>query len=266
MSGRNIRQFAAILTVAVLATACSKSSPTGPSGSGGNGGAPTVASIAVAGSNAIDVSATTQLTATATLSDGTTRNVTSTAVWQSSNPAVATVTAGRVLAVSAGTATISAASDGRTGQLGVTARAVDDLQRVTVRVTNIVIDGTCDTNSIFEDSKDGEFEFEFTVTPSGQSRTTILTSGPRAFTLGAHTFTQATSFTRNVTQGQDFLLQFVGSEFDGILGADPRLNGFSRNRPYLYTGGQWAPGSRSLSIGSGSCGATINFTITSSAL
>jgi hypothetical protein len=213
-----------------------------------------VTSIAVAGTNAVEVSATTQLTATATLSDGTTSNITSTATWQSSNPSVATVAAGRVTAVSAGTATISAASDGQRGQLDVLATAVDDLQRVSIQDTSIVIDATCDDDNIFEDSADGEFEFF--ATPSGSSATRILITS-RTLTRGAHTYSQGTSFTRNVTQGQDFNLRFVGTEYDGLLGADPRLDGFTRGRTFLYSGG------RSLSIGSGSCGATINFSITS---
>lgn len=253
--------FSVLLAGVVTLAACAKSS-TAPSGPP----AVTVSSIAVAGSNAIDVGNATQLTATATLSDGSTRNVTSTATWQSSNTAVATVSGGRVSAVAAGTATISAALDGRTGQLGVTAKAVDDLQRVTVQVANIVIDGTCDTNSIFEDSVDGEFEFEFSVTPSGAATTTILGTGRRDLALGAHTFQAGTSFTRNVTQGQDFTLEFKGTEFDGLLGPDPRLAGSAVGRVYLYSGGSWTPSLRSISLGSGSCGATINFNITSTKL
>jgi hypothetical protein len=59
---------------------------------------------------------TSQLTATATLANGTTQNVSAQATWQSSNTAVATVSAtGLVTSVGAGTAIISAAYQGQTG-------------------------------------------------------------------------------------------------------------------------------------------------------
>src|SRR6185436_188353 len=65
-----------------------------------------------------------QFTATAVFSDGTTRNVTNNATWISSAPNVAGVatvrTRGRVTAVAKGTAVISAAYMGLTGQTTVT--------------------------------------------------------------------------------------------------------------------------------------------------
>ena len=60
------------------------------------------------------------LSATAVNVGGSSSDVTSTATWSSSNVAIATVDAtGKVTAVSAGTATISAKSDGATGQATV---------------------------------------------------------------------------------------------------------------------------------------------------
>ncbi len=62
-----------------------------------------------------------QLTAIATLSDGTTQNVTSATTWQSSSATVATVsTGGLVTAVAAGTATITATYQGKSATLGIT--------------------------------------------------------------------------------------------------------------------------------------------------
>lgn len=67
-----------------------------------------VSSIAITGSSSsLPVGLTLQLTATATYSDGTVSNLT-TATWQSSNSAVATVTGGLVTAVTTGPVTIKA--------------------------------------------------------------------------------------------------------------------------------------------------------------
>jgi uncharacterized protein YjdB len=78
------------------------------------------ASVVVAGTQSIDVGGTTHLTASALTSTGT--PITGkTFTWSSSNNAVATVTSdGTVTGVSAGTAAISAAAEGVSGQLSVT--------------------------------------------------------------------------------------------------------------------------------------------------
>lgn len=66
-------------------------------------------------------SETSQLTATATFSDGTTHDVTSSATWVSSNSEVATVSdAGLVTAVDAGTTTIKAIYQGESATLSIT--------------------------------------------------------------------------------------------------------------------------------------------------
>lgn len=76
----------------------------------------TVTSITVSPSSASVISGQTQqLTATATLSNNGSQDVTSTATWASSNTAVATVSAGLVSGISTGTATISATYGGQTG-------------------------------------------------------------------------------------------------------------------------------------------------------
>jgi hypothetical protein len=203
------------------------------------------------------------MTASARKSDGSTENVTNSATWQSSNPAVATVSAsGSVTARAPGSSTISAAFGGQTGQITVQVVAVQNIQRVTVQLSRLVIDGTCDDNSIFEDSGDGEFSFRFEITRDGGT-TTIWSTGTTPFTRGSHSRTQGLSFTRNVSQGEDFLLEFRGTEYDGLLGADPRFNGRFSGRNYVYGGGVWTPSTRSLSLGSGSCGATMHYTISS---
>jgi len=62
----------------------------------------------------IDIGATQQMTANAMYSNGTSANVTTTAVWQTANPSIATVTLdGTIAAVSAGTTSITASLGGQ---------------------------------------------------------------------------------------------------------------------------------------------------------
>lgn len=64
--------------------------------------------------------ATTQLTATLSFADGSTQDVTSSADWVSSDEAVATVSAGLVTAVAEGTCTVTATSQGLSGNSEIT--------------------------------------------------------------------------------------------------------------------------------------------------
>ncbi len=101
---------AAVLAM-TLAAACAKKSTSTPT--------PTVTGVVVSGNGAFtSKSQTSQLTATANLSDSTSQNVSGTATWASSNPAVASVSStGLVTAVSFGTATITANYQGAQGSL-----------------------------------------------------------------------------------------------------------------------------------------------------
>src|SRR5262245_4706721 len=111
----------ALVTTGWLLGACSSSrSSTSPSPVGTPTPTATVASVAVSGS-APRVGTTTQFSATATLSDGTTVPVTSTASWSSSNSAAATVNAGgAVTGVAAGDADITATYQTVSGKAHVT--------------------------------------------------------------------------------------------------------------------------------------------------
>jgi hypothetical protein len=116
MLGAAHRVYGQFLVVSLLAaaTACGGSSPPAPT--------PTVTSVAVSGTAALAaIGQTTQLTATATLSNGTTQNVTTMATWQSSNPNVATVTSGGlVTGVNFGQTSITATYQGVSGPVAVT--------------------------------------------------------------------------------------------------------------------------------------------------
>jgi len=92
------RTYVAILCgMALFAVGCSNStSPT------------TVSSVTVTGT-APAVGATSQFTATATMGDGTTQNVTSQAAWTTSNASIATVSStGVVTGVGAGSVSVAA--------------------------------------------------------------------------------------------------------------------------------------------------------------
>lgn len=81
----------------------------------------TVTAVAVNGATSITLGQTSQFTVTATLSDGTTQNVSTSATWQSSNAGLVSVsTAGSVTALSPGTATITAIYQGKSSDLEVT--------------------------------------------------------------------------------------------------------------------------------------------------
>jgi len=108
----------------ISATACSgNSTPTSPS-SGSTSGAATISSVTVSANPAVlnKKGATTQAVATATFSNATTREVTSSCgYWQSDNQGVATVSGEGVLtAQSSGSATISAMCQGVPARGGVT--------------------------------------------------------------------------------------------------------------------------------------------------
>jgi Big-like domain-containing protein len=96
----------------------SSSTPTTPS----QASPPTVTAVAVTGGgNLTAAGQTSQLTATATFSDGSTQNVTASATWQSSNASAAPVSAGGVVtAVAAGSATVTATYQGKAGTISVT--------------------------------------------------------------------------------------------------------------------------------------------------
>jgi uncharacterized protein YjdB len=108
------------LAAALLAASCGYDD----GGYGPPDSAVTVASVAVSGTNTVEAGSTTQLSAVATGSDGYTMTG-RTYVWSSSNESVATVDAsGLVTAVSAGTASITASTGGKSGSRTITVTAV----------------------------------------------------------------------------------------------------------------------------------------------
>ncbi len=111
---RRIGCLAALALLALGLNACSGGS------SSTQTTAPTVTAVAVSStSGSINIGATAQLTATATYSDASTKDVTSQATWTASD-ANATVAAGLVKGVAAGSVTITASFSGQSGSTSVT--------------------------------------------------------------------------------------------------------------------------------------------------
>jgi hypothetical protein len=83
----------------------------------------TVLSLSVTGNTALQVGGTSQLQATASMSDGSTQNVTASATWTSATTSVATVSSGLVSGVSVGSSLITASFGGKSASVTVTVSA-----------------------------------------------------------------------------------------------------------------------------------------------
>src|SRR5690348_11244138 len=105
-----MRALSTFATLVALFAWIACSGGTSNSNSGGSNGVPTVSSIQVSpASMSIGMGAQQQFQAIAHLSDGTSQNVTSSAVWSSSDSNIASVSAAGVATASAsGTVTITA--------------------------------------------------------------------------------------------------------------------------------------------------------------
>lgn len=120
--------------------------PTGPT-------TPTVSSIAIQGlpSGPLAAGQSAQLTANATYSDGSTRNVTASASWATSNPGVLTVsTSGLVTGVAAGEADVTATMSGVTGRAHAQVAGGDGpLFRVAVLLSAARVPSADDVSRVF---------------------------------------------------------------------------------------------------------------------
>lgn len=116
----------------------------------------------------------------------------------------------------------------------------DTVLRVTVRAKSVDIIGSCDHDSPFEGSDYGEFVFSLAVVPSGSAPLSVWRDD-RAFQQREHAIVgqELATFNRNVSRGEDFIVRFTGTEYDGLLGADPNFNGVTDDQEHHYRAGSW---------------------------
>jgi hypothetical protein len=274
-----IRPVALAVVIALVAAGCG-TSPTEPGGGGGGGGGSvTVSSVAVSGTLMLTEGATSQLTATAHKSDGTTENVTNQATWQSSDTMVATVSGtGLVTALQAGTADITASFSSQAGRQTLQIRVA----RFTVSLVaqSVTALATCD--DVTQGLTSGEFATRIlAITPGGQQTTVSQTSAypgnpaePRGHNLaeGASATVAVTrTFTLDGAAGQFVRVQFNATEWDEQVVVIPpsirwihdnRLDDASTSRTHSYANGTFGSlGPNTLTLGNSSCGIRLSYTI-----
>jgi hypothetical protein len=147
----------------------------------------------------LPVGSTQQMTATGTYNDGSTKTLTSGVVWTSSDPTIATVTAGGlVTGVAAGTATITAQSGTITGQSSITV-SLTNVTGVTITPTT----GNVATNG-------GTVTFKALATISGSSTPIDVSAqvnwtiapDTASFTLTQSVTPETVTTTSSATTGQ----------------------------------------------------------------
>jgi hypothetical protein len=108
------------------------------------------------------VGGSSQLTATATLSDGTQKNVTTLATWSSTNPAAASVSGGLVAAIAAGSSTITGQYQGASASVTIVVQGGGGGNPPAPSVVSLSVNGVLDLTlggttqlSVIANSSDG---------------------------------------------------------------------------------------------------------------
>lgn len=202
-------KLAPVLMIAALVTACGdKPNPVGPNSLA----APTVASLVISGADYVLTASTTAYTATATLSDGSTRTVTPS--WSSSAVNVATVdNAGRLDGRAHGSTTLTAAHDGRSAS-----KTVQVVNNYGGSWSGRYITRACKDSGIF---RDGIYGGGYVDVPWCQAFNGIGSEHSFAFTL----FQTGRNYSEiRATFGPDAPRDEIGGKISGIVTADGRLN------------------------------------------
>ena len=278
MCAARVSRVAAALVLGAAVAACDKSSPTEPTGPPPPA-AVTVTAVTVAGNVDVSEGSTSQLTATATLSDGSTENDTTQATWTSSNTMVATVSGtGLVTAIGTGTADISATYSGQTGRR--TLQVLPARFTITMLTQSVTALATCD--DFTQGLTSGEFAVRvLAVTPDGSQVTVYQTPGypgdpdrPLGHNLaaGASVALNLTrTFTLDGAPGEFLRVQFNATEWDEQVVIippsirwihDSRLSNASTSRTHGYSNGTFGSlGPNAVTLGNSSCGIRLNYTI-----
>lgn len=273
MNVKIARHALVAIGLAVLVAGCNGDSPTSPGG--GNG--LTVQSLRIQGQLMVTEGSTSQLNAIATMSNGTTQNVTSRATWTSSDADIATVSAtGLLTGVASGTADISATFSGQTGR--ETAEVEAAVFLLTVNVQSVTALNTCD--DFTQGLTNGEFALRVrAATASGGGLTFTQTSGypsqSGAISIGrSETVNLGTTrtFTIPGAAGEFLRILFDATEWDTQIVIfppstrnvhDSRMSNRTVTRTHSYGNGTFGSlGSNTLTLGNSSCGLRLNYTVT----
>jgi hypothetical protein len=281
MHYRILKQAVVVLGLALLVAGCDKSSPTNPNGGGNFGGnGATVTSLAITGTFQVAEGETSQLKATATLSNGSDQDVSSQATWQSSDTSVATISGtGLLTALKAGTTDITATYSGRTARVTVTVTTAS--YRLRVVSQSVTVLGTCD--DFTQGLGHGEFTVRVRATLANGSYYTLYeTSSYPGSPSNPHSLSIAKGASRSISGSRDLTLsgasgqyvrvEFRATEWDTQIVVFPpstrnvhdgSMDDRSISRTHSYGNGSFGfLGPQTLTIGNSSCGIRLNYTIT----
>ena len=190
----------------MVACGSSSSSPSTP---GPTNTTPTVTSVSVTGTTPAIPTAT-QFTATATMSDNTTLNVTQTSSWSSSNTAVATAVAGLVTPLTQGDATVTATYQSVAGRASITIA-----KPLPYTISGVVTDGTSGGTlpNIVVGATDSSGAILITTTnASGAYSISNVLAGPQV-TVAASAQTGYFAQSKNVPVAGNTTVNFVMQRF-----------------------------------------------------
>jgi trimeric autotransporter adhesin len=241
LTSRHLRCFYTGISLILLTcfSACGGSSPskqiTPPTA--------TLQGISLTGcSGSLTIGATLQCTATGTYSDGTTKNITSTVTWTSSNAAVATVnSAGVITGAGAGTAVITGTLNGTKTTITVTISA--SLNTITISASS----STLTAGQTLQLSATGAYNDGSTVNLTGQA--TWISSDPTIATVSAGGLVTAIapgtvqiSATLNGVSGASSIQVQPSLTSIGVLPANPAIELHTTQQ--LMASGNYSDGSQ----------------------
>jgi hypothetical protein len=271
-----VRSGMVAVALAAVAIGCSKS-PTAPSETAG-GTSFTVIQVTLGGNLSLPEGGTSQLTASASKSDGTTQDVTSQATWNSSDPTVATVSAAGLLSsLREGATSITAAFGAQTGR--ATAQVTAPLFDVTIVANSVTAVSSCD--SVFDGSANGEFAVRTQVfLRNGTTVPVHSTDGYPGDPLDPVFWNVADGGTRPIGSTKTFTIpgrpsEFVSVEFGAtewdqalvVVGGtrwvhDSRMDGRLELKTHQFSNGALlGQGPNTVQLGDAACGIRLNYTI-----
>lgn len=161
--------------------------------------AATLQSITITATNGSIAKGTTdQFTATGTFSDGTTQNLTNSAIWTSSNTAVVTISNGIATGASAGSSNISAAQNGITSNSFVLSVTAATLQSITITSASASIaKGTTDQFTATGSFSDGTTQNLTNSATWSSSNTAVATISSSGLATAAGIGSSSISATQN---------------------------------------------------------------------